>query len=289
MTRFGHSYDSDGMTNVGAILNDTLGPTYTYFVRQDNDTLKDRTATFLGNITSQVSKACADIAADPILSQAPAINAIGFSQGGQFMRAYVERCNHPPVANLVTFGSQHNGISEFQTCKSGDWLCYTWEGFLKSNTWTSFSQNTLIPAQYYRDPEDLTPYLEHSNFLADVNNERAVKNATYVANMKNLTRFVMYMFDEDTTVVPKESAFFWDVEPESEKRVKLQDRLIYKEDWLGLKWLDERDRLVFKVAGGRHMNVTREVLEEVFVEYFNTTSEKYEFESGFDRVDNVEL
>jgi hypothetical protein len=25
-------------------------------------------------------------------------------------RGFVERCNHPPVRNLITWGSQHNGI-----------------------------------------------------------------------------------------------------------------------------------------------------------------------------------
>jgi palmitoyl-protein thioesterase len=37
-------------------------------------------------------------------------DAMGFSQGGQFLRGFVERCNHPPVRNLITWGSQHNGI-----------------------------------------------------------------------------------------------------------------------------------------------------------------------------------
>ena len=51
---------------------------------------------------------------------------MGFSQGGQFLRylvlldflkgkaddirGFVERCNKPPVRNLITWGSQHNGI-----------------------------------------------------------------------------------------------------------------------------------------------------------------------------------
>lgn len=37
-------------------------------------------------------------------------DAIGFSQAGQFLRAYVERYNSPPVHNLITFGSQHMGM-----------------------------------------------------------------------------------------------------------------------------------------------------------------------------------
>ena len=30
-------------------------------------------------------------------------------KGGQFLRAYVERCNKPRVYNLITYGAQHNG------------------------------------------------------------------------------------------------------------------------------------------------------------------------------------
>ena len=266
-------YDSDGIAYVGELLNKTIGPTYTYYIRQDDDSGKDRTSTFLGNVTTQIEKVCNDLATEPILSTAPAINAIGFSQGGQFLRAYVERCNNPPVANLITFGSQHNGISEFQPCASDDWICNLWEGFLKSNTWSTLAQNTLVPAQYFRDPEALDAYLENSNFLADVNNERAGKNATYVANMKKLEKFVMYMFSEDTTVIPKESAYFYDVFPDAKKVVKLQDRALYEEDWLGLKWLDEHHRLEFKIAEGGHMQIDKELLEDVFTTYFAKSRE----------------
>lgn len=220
----------------------------------------------------QIEKVCEDLASHPILSNVSAINAIGFSQGGQFLRGYVERCNNPPVANLVTFGSQHNGISEFQKCRPNDWLCYTWDGFLKARTWAPFVQSRLIPAQYFRDPEDLEGYLEHSNFLADVNNERTVKNSRYRENIKKLERFVMYMFSEDITVVPKESAWFQEVNATTGKVTKLQDRRLYKEDWLGLRFLDERSRLEFLVAEGRHMQITEDILIDVFSRYFKPVS-----------------
>ena len=41
-------------------------------------------------------------------------DAIGFSQAGQFLRAYVERYNIPPVHNLITFGSQHMGTMSYR-------------------------------------------------------------------------------------------------------------------------------------------------------------------------------
>ena len=267
------SYDSDGINAIGDIINKTNGPTYTYNIRLDDDPSADRTATFLGNLTLQVEKVCDDLSKHPILSKAPAINALAFSQGSQFMRAYVERCNDPPVANLVTFGGQHNGISEFQSCKDNDWVCRAWDSTLKSNTWTDFIQSRLVPAQYFRDPEDLDNYLEHSNFLADINNERELKNVTYKQNLKKLEKFVMFMFSDDTTVVPKESAYFYEVNSTSDEITKLKDRALYREDWLGLKWLDERDRLEFRIAKGGHMQFEGGLLEDTMKRYFSRKAE----------------
>ena len=176
----------------------------------------------------------------------------------------------PPVANLVTFGAQHNGIAEFQACKEGDWFCMGWQGVLKGRTWSEYVQRQLVPAQYYRNPEDLGRYLEFSNFLADVNNEREEgRNQTYVENMKGLERFVMYLFEDDATVVPKWSGWFEEFNATSGERIRLQDRRMYKEDWLGLRWLDERGRLEFKKTKGGHMALSDKLLKDVFKQYFS--------------------
>lgn len=266
------SYKAEGLRSIGELLNDTIGNTTTYYIRLDDDPSSDRTATFLGNVTQQVQKVCDDLASHPVLSKASAINALGFSQGGQFLRAYVERCNNPRVENLVTFGSQHNGISEFQECAASDWLCQTWRGVLKGNAWGSFSQSRLVPAQYYRDPEDLDNYLDYSNFLADINNERELKNETYKENMKKLSRFAMFMFANDTTVVPKESAFFSEVNTTSEQVTQLRERDIYQEDWIGLRFLDEKERLEFRIADGGHMQLSDSILTDTFDRYFKSQS-----------------
>ncbi|KAL8940632.1 MAG: hypothetical protein Q9216_002711 [Gyalolechia sp. 2 TL-2023] len=268
----GDNYKADGLRSIGSLANETNPGTYTYFIRLDDNASSDRTATYLGNVTEQVLKVCNDIATHPLLSQAPAINGLGFSQGGQFLRAYVERCNNPPIRTLITFGSQHNGISEFQNCADDDWVCKSWDGYLKRNTWSNFVQSRLVPAQYFRNPEDLDGYLQNSNFLADINNERVEKNKTYKANLKKLKKFVMFMFEEDTIVVPKESAYFADYNKTSDAVTKLQDRTLYREDWLGLKWLDDQRRLEFKVAKGGHMQLSEELLSKTFKRYFGIVS-----------------
>ena len=43
-------------------------------------------------------------------------HAVGFSQGGQFLRAVAQRCPDPPMKNLVTMGGQHQGVYGIPNC-----------------------------------------------------------------------------------------------------------------------------------------------------------------------------
>ncbi|KAE8150238.1 palmitoyl-protein thioesterase precursor [Aspergillus avenaceus] len=264
----GDDFQRDGLKTVAALAEKTNPGTYVHLIHLADSGAGDRQATFLGNVSEQVAEVCDQLSSDRILSTAPAINALGFSQGGQFLRGYIERCNSPPVRNLVTFGSQHNGIAEFQECGWSDWICRGAEALLRAGRWSQFVQSRFVPAQYFRDPADLGSYLEHSNFLADVNNERESKNETYKENLSRLNRFAMYLFEEDQMVHPKESAWFGELDASSGDVVQLRDREIYKEDWLGLKGLDEQGKLEFKTTPGRHMEISEELLEGVFKEYF---------------------
>ncbi|KAI9651211.1 hypothetical protein NHQ30_001249 [Ciborinia camelliae] len=286
----GDNYKAEGLAQIGELAAAIHPGTFVYNIHIDDDASADRTATFFGNLTRahishsptssiltllqvQIEKVCEDLASHPILSTAPAVDAIGFSQGGQFLRGYISRCNAPPIRSLLTFGSQHNGISSFQACSPVDLLCRGAQTLLRSNTWSSFVQSRLVPAQYFRDPENLDSYLEYSNFLADINNERILKNQTYKSNMEKLERFVMYIFEDDTTVIPKESG--WWAEVNGTEITPLKERAIYKEDWVGLKTLDEAGKLVFETTPGGHMTLGEEMLAKAFKEYFGPMGKKF--------------
>ena len=271
----GDNYQADGLAAVAKLADDINPGTLVYLIHLGDDAGADRTASFIGNLTEQIDKVCQDLAAHPILSTAPAVDALGFSQGGQFLRGYIERCNFPPVRSLVTMGSQHNGISEFQKCKDGDWLCTGWEGLLRSSTWSALVQSRVVPAQYFRDPKPdvYASYLESSNFLADINNERIEKNQKYKSNLEKLEKFVMYIFEDDETVIPKESGWFTEVN--GTEVTTLRDRDLYKEDWLGLKTLDKKGALEFKSTPGGHMNLLQTLLEDVFVGYYGPYGRKF--------------
>ncbi|GAW10666.1 palmitoyl-protein thioesterase [Lentinula edodes] len=78
---------------------------HSIYIEEELD--KDRQAGFYGNVNTQLDLVANQLA--NILELKNGFDGIGFSQGGQFLRAYVERYNSPPVHNLLTFGSQHMG------------------------------------------------------------------------------------------------------------------------------------------------------------------------------------
>lgn len=271
----GDSFSGEGIQAVAELADAVHPGTFVHPVSlAPDDASADRSATFFGNVSAQVDLVCAQLAAHPILSTAPAVDAIGFSQGGQFLRAYVERCNSPPVRSLVTFGSQHNGIARFRECGGSDFLCKGAMALLRFNTWSSFVQSRLVPAQYFRDPEDLPAYLQSSAFLADVNNERDTKNPQYKTNVAALTKFVMFMFEDDTMVHPRESSWFGDVS-EADGNVPLRKRAIYKDDWLGLKQLDDKGGIVFRSITSDHMQIPVQVLNDTMTEFFGPHGRKF--------------
>lgn len=182
-----------------------------------------------------------------------------------------------PIRTLVTFGSQHNGISSFQTCSSTDYLCKSAQFLLRSNTFSSFVQSRLVPAQYFRDPSDAgkyEEYLQASNWLADMNNERELKNQLYKERLSSLERFTMFIFAEDETVVPKESG--WWSEVNGTEVIPLRERQMYKEDWLGLRKLDEAGKLKFKTTKGGHMTLSNSLLEAVFKDNYGVLGRKFD-------------
>jgi len=200
----GDTYNSNGMKSVASLINETYPGTFVHSIYLDEDPSKDRNDGFIGHLADQIEFVCAQLRDIPELYSG--FDAMGFSQGGQFLRGYVERCNFPPVRNLITWGSQHNGIADLPECNSSDFWCKAAFALLKRNMWSAYVRNNLVQAQYFRDPEDLETYLELSAWLADINNEKEEKNTTYADNLASLEKFVMIKFTEEKTVVPPDSS-----------------------------------------------------------------------------------
>jgi len=244
---------------MGAIKNtleQVLPGVYVYSVMIGSNMVEDEVEGFLSNVNDQVDFFCSQVKSDPNLKNG--FNAVGFSQGGQFLRAYVERCNDPPIYNLITMGSQHQGVADIPNCVSvNSTVCSIVEELLAYGAYLSFVQETVVQAQYFKDPLDISTYLQSSIFIADINNEKQSKNAQYKKNLVTLNNFVMFKFDNDTVVVPRESEWFGFFKDGSiSEKLTLQQMPIYQQDWIGLRALDSQGKLHFLDCPGNHMRFT---------------------------------
>lgn len=137
-----------------------------------------------------------------------------------------------------------------------------------------------MQAQYFRDPRNLPAYLSSNHFLTSINNELpSARNETYAHNLASLDTLVLVMFNQDKTVVPKESAWFGsEAVPEDDSRSRSEENALYIEtgqtpltsatpiipmrlqplyvdDWIGLRTLDERGAVVLETCEGEHMRI----------------------------------
>merc|ERR1712001_358195 len=97
-------------------------------------------------------------------------------------------------------------------------------------------------------------YVEKSQFIAEMGNEKAVKNETYAVNLASLENFVMVKHNQDSMVEPRESSHFEFYTPgQSDVILPLKESPIYTEDRIGLKTLDESGRLHFPDVEGDHL------------------------------------
>lgn len=227
---------------------------------------KDTENGFLMNVNQQVSFVCDHLAKNPNVSHG--YNAIGFSQGGQFLRAVAQRCPNPPMKNLISVGGQHQGVFGFPHCPGGGWLCETMRKLLNMGAYVSFVQNTLVQAEYWHDPLNEDEYKQKSVFLADINNEVTI-NETYKQNLMKLQNFVMIQFLEDSMVIPKESEWFGWFKPGQDKELQtMNETAIYTEDRIGLKSMNDQGKLHFLSVEGDHLRFTEEWFIENIVDKF---------------------
>ncbi|PNS21047.1 Palmitoyl-protein thioesterase 1 [Sphaceloma murrayae] len=276
----GDRSDADGLSSVADLLQVVHPGTKVHIVSLGDDGAADQRASFFGKLSDQVSSVCDELSSSPIFSSKTGpVDFLGFSQGGLFLRGLAETCPGIRVRSLVTFGSPHNGIADLPACGTWDLLCKGAEGALKGNKWSEWVQSNVVPAQYFRETDEKTglgseAYLEGSGWLADVNNERDIKDEKYRGRLGVMERFVMYGFEEDQTLMPKETAWFSEVNGTSGEVVPLRERAIYWQDWLGLKILDDKDALVFRmVKKAEHMQLSDKLLRKAFSEFFGPERE----------------
>lgn len=153
---------------------------------------------------------------------------IGISQGGLLARAYVETCNKYPVRNLITLVSPHGGITQNETLPR-----------IVLGMYEPEQQSYLSFSGYWRNSSDLDEYFKKCRFLPWLNNEVLTNmSKDYAFNMKMLVNFVLVWSDNDDVIYPKESAKFSFLDKDN-NLVGIEDTDLYKNDDLGLRFLDE--------------------------------------------------
>eukprot|EP01133_Synstelium_polycarpum_P011240 gene11240-13117_t len=247
---------SFSMGRIKAMIEGEIPGVYVNSIEIGNSLPEDEANGFFMNVNKQVDMVCEKMKADPQLANG--FNAIGFSQGGQFLRAYVERCNDPPVYNLISVGGQHQGVYGMPRCASTNGtLCNMARELLNMGVWEDYVQEHLVQAEYWQDPLNYDLYLSKSAFLADINNARAVKNETYKKNFISLNEFVMVEFTEDTMVIPRESEHFgWYSPGQARDLIPMEQTDLYTEDWIGLKYLNENGQVTKLSVAGNHLQFT---------------------------------
>ncbi|EGV62107.1 alpha/beta-hydrolase [Yamadazyma tenuis ATCC 10573] len=266
----GDNYNSSGIRHMEELIGQFHPEVEVYRIRLDNDSSKDEQSSLVGDMNKNIQSVCEQIG--NMSELVDGFDGLGNSQGGLFLRALHERCDAVNIHNLVTFGSPHMGVMDLPLCSDPhDWVCRQRNNLLKKQVWFSSVQHSVIPAQYFRDPYDLEKYMKYSSFLADINNESLeTYHSKYTQKMRQLNKFVLVQFLDDTTVVPKTSAQFGDIDRDTGAVIPLRFTDMYKYDVLGLKTLDKKGALELLDLEGPHMQLTDPFLVNIINDYLGS-------------------
>jgi len=249
--------NSSTVAHPKAVLEATFPGIYVLAVDVGGNGANEAHDSWFFNINKQVDLFCAIIRHNPILRTASEINLIGFSQGGLIARGYIEKCaGHHNASRVNTFiswvspqggqfgvpglGGQAGIMKELDETMTMIGDCCVYE---------EWAQESFSFPGYWKDPKKYKTYLAHSSFLADLNNERAKKNQTYKKAITSLKQMALSYSLVDEILQPKETGWFESYAPQgffhfgAPTLVTLNASLFYRDDWLGIRTLDQSGRL----------------------------------------------
>lgn len=255
------------MGRIKSLIEKNVSDIYVHSLEIGSSESSDSLNGFFMPVNDQIDLAYSIIKADPKLANG--YNAMGFSQGGQFLRALAQRYPDPPMLNLVSIGGQHQGVYGFPRCPTDNVsICDYIRRLLNLGAYVSFVQDHLVQAEYWHDPLQEDEYRKSSVFLADINQE-VVFNQTYKDNLLKLKNLVLVKFNQDGMVVPRESEWFgFYKEGQGKELYTLEESVLYQKDLLGLQTLDKSGRLFKLATDGDHLQFKEEWFLEHIVAKF---------------------
>uniref|UniRef100_A0A1A9X5G3 Palmitoyl-protein thioesterase 1 n=1 Tax=Glossina brevipalpis TaxID=37001 RepID=A0A1A9X5G3_9MUSC len=252
--------------SITKLLEAELNNTYVKSLEIGGNIVMDYESGFFIHPNKQVEYVCQQLAKDKKLSKG--YNAIGFSQGGQFLRAVAQRCPQPAMKVLISLGGQHQGVFGLPKCPSLKLhTCEYIRRLLNHAAYEEWTQQFLVQATYWHNPFQERDYVSHSTFLADINNEVFV-NGLYADNLKKLDKFVMVKFLNDTIVQPLETQWFQFYKAGQDREIlPLEASKVYTA--LGLVTMEEENKLVFIETEGDHLQFRKEWFVEHIIPLLN--------------------
>lgn len=255
------------MGEVTKMLRKHMKGVHVHSLMIGSNAYKDTLNGFFMPVNDQVEVACQQIQKDAKLKNG--YNAMGFSQGGQFLRAVAQRCPQG-MKNLLSFGGQHQGIYGLPKCPGHETVCDYVRRLLNYGAYTSWIQDKLVQAEYWHDPLDHETYRQKSVFLADINNDKDTKNETYKENLAKLDKLVLIKFNNDTVVVPKGTEWFgfYDI-GQSNKMLPANETDLYQQDWIGLKSMTENGKVDYLSVDGDHLQFDETFFAKLVQKYLS--------------------
>ena len=142
-------------------------------------------------------------------------------------------------------------------------ICKAAKALINKGVYLRSIQEKVIPAQYFKTRTNPTAYLANSIFLPHINDE-ILRNQTPESNIASLDSLVLVQFDNDSVMIPKESAHFGYYKMGNKSEiVKLIDQDWFKDGALGLKTLHDSNRLKLIHLPGDHLQISRQELRNV--------------------------
>ena len=219
---------------------------------------------WITNMETQAQMACENIKKEEIFQNDFSI--IGLSHGGLIARYIIEKCDMPGrVKRFVSVGGPQMGVAKIPFCDY--FFCYPFNKIASDLAYFTIPQYFFGPTGYFRDINNYDNYLKYSTFLADINNEKAVKNSFYKQRFSELEKLVLISFAQDGMILPKQTAWFESYNEKGEIEA-LKESKFYKDDFIGLRYLDEQKRVDFVELPGNHIQFTNDDVEKYMIPAF---------------------
>lgn len=234
-----------------------------------------RIDSWLLRIDKQAAMVCNKIKSIPSLRNG--YNIVGLSQGNMVARAVIEWCHGgPPVHNYISLGGPHAGIAAIPYCTFLPLCRFLNEG-IAPLIYSPIVQSNFAPSGYFKIPSELSTYYKRAYLLPRINNEIPhVQNKSFKKRFQQLNHLVLIQFDEDLVLVPPQSAWF-QYYPDNDvtlcEVLPLNESALYKEDWIGLRSLNEEGKVSFISLPSDHLSISSHQMEKYIVPYINQTSD----------------